>query len=234
VIHVHGHGQSPREACEMIKQYTLRGYIVFTPLLRGVHDDQYAFTNTGLNIDDYLDSIGGSTANDSIDYLHQEIAEVRAALTYLTTFSVGGVKQVDPARIALTGHSFGGSLVIFAAAANLSPRPAATVDLSGAVLSWGGSPAWKTAYQAEAALHQMPIRFQQTVNESSALIKTDPTTVPFMAANGSGTGEAEMAIYSEVPGAINNQDAHIKFLLNPTQVERWMPAVLAFIQRHGV
>jgi cephalosporin-C deacetylase-like acetyl esterase len=93
----------------MIKQYTLRGYIVFTPLLRGVHDDQYAFTNTGLYIDDYLDTLTNPTASNSIDYLHQEIAEVRAALTYLTTFSIGGIKQVDPARIALTGHSFGGS-----------------------------------------------------------------------------------------------------------------------------
>ena len=217
VIHIHGHGQSPSEACEMIERYTLRGYILFTPLLRGVHDDQYAFTNTGLYIDDYLDSIGG-TVNDTIDYLHQEIAEVRAALTYLTMFSIGGIKQVDPARIALTGHSFGGSLVTFAAAANLSPRPAATVDLSGGVLSWGGSTAWKTAYQAEAALHQMPIRFQQVINESSALVKTDPTIVPITAANGSGTGEAEAAIYSDVLGATDIQAAHTAFLLDKNRL----------------
>src|SRR5262249_24548493 len=121
VVHMHGHGQSPGEACAMIKHYTDLGYIVFTPVLRGAHDERNTFTNTGLYIDNY-----GSGAMDDIDYLHQEIAEVRAALTYITTFEVGGVKPVDPAKIALTGHSFGGSLVIFAAAANLNPRPAAT------------------------------------------------------------------------------------------------------------
>jgi dienelactone hydrolase len=234
VVHMHGHGQSPGEACQMISDYTSRGYIVFAPVLRGARDKNNKFSNTGLYIDDYLATINPSSASDSIDYLHQEIAEVRAALTYLTTFSIGGVKPVDPARIALTGHSFGGSLVVFAAAANLSPRPAATVDLSGAVLSWGGSTAWKTAYQAEAALHQMPIRFQQTSNETSAAIKTDPTTVPFLAANGSGTGEAEMAVYSAVPGVATIHDAHVEFLMSTIQVERWMPAVVAFIQSHGV
>jgi dienelactone hydrolase len=227
VVHIHGHGQSPGEACAQIKYYTDLGYIVFAPMLRGAHDKNNTFSNTGLYIDDY-----GSSASDQIDYLHQEIAEVQAALTYLTTFSVGGVKPVDPAKIALTGHSFGGSLVIFAAAANLNPRPAATVDLSGATLSWGGSPAWKTAYLSAAPLHQMPIRFQQTINETSAPVKTDPATVPFMAAIGSG--EAEMAIYSAVIGATDISDAHSQFMSSPDQVARWVPAVVGFIKNHGV
>ena len=78
----------------------------------------------------------------------------------------------------------------------------------------------------------MPIRFQQTTNETSAAVKTDPAVVPFTAANGSGVGEAEMAVYSEVPGATDNQNAHTKFLLDAAQVARWMPAVIGFVERN--
>jgi hypothetical protein len=43
-----------------------------------------------------------------------------------------------------------------------------------------------------------------------------------------------MAVYSEVSGAADNQAAHTAFLLDKKQVERWLPSVVAFIQRHGV
>jgi hypothetical protein len=120
--------------------------------------------------------------------------------------------------------------------------------MSGGVLSWHSSSVWADALNGAAQAHQMPIFMFQTTNESPVfgsgpLHEAIQSTVqPFLRADGQGTGEAEMMVFSEVKGldpmCIANQGlsecAHLQFVQDAGQVDRWAPHVRDFMRRHGV
>ena len=93
------------------------------------------------------------------------MAELKGALRYLALPQSG--LRIDPARMAIIGHSFGGSLVLFAASEPLSPRPKAVVDISGAVLEWDRNKWWHDPLSESVGSRRMPIFFFQPSNESS-------------------------------------------------------------------
>ena len=243
IVHQHGSGQTPAEACRYIKYFLARDFVVFTPLLRGTSDSNGAFSNSGMFMDDYktmrsnqwLAAHPGQTTVPSdvkegfeIDYLEEEVAETRAALKYVDTLA-----NVDEARIAITGHSFGGSQTMFASNEVLSPQPVVAVNLSGGVLSWSQDP-WEARLTAAAPLHRIPILFLQTVNEGPASAPIDPMVKLFTAAQGAGKPEAVVSIFSLVEGATQGQDAHTQFFKNNDQVNRWAPVVAEFLARYGL
>ena len=280
VIVIHGSGGTPSDNyfCPEIHRFVDNGYLVFMPYMRGDQDTTgcgqptigqcvdpsgIGFRNTGKVRQDYIDETGGPNATAdtkaslNIDYLLKESrGEIKDALSFISAAHVNGPFSpllVDPAKIALMGHSFGGSHVVIAASlADLSPMPAATVDLSGGVLSWAGSQNWQLEMMPFAMAHQMPIYMQQstleyalTQSNNSPTQIVDPTVKNFLAAQGvaTATNDAQMAVWSSDHDSVCDGKAtpgeiahcyHSRFLLNSTEVDRWWPTALNFLVRHGV
>jgi hypothetical protein len=239
----------------MIQSMVDDGYVVFVPYLRGVQDltftqpsggddpEHGGFWNTGTSITDYVDaqvpSNTDSRALYTLSYMEQEVDDIQAALTFLKARDGTDGKLVDPGKIALMGHSYGGARVVIAAASGLSPGPAVAVDMSGAVLEWANSGWWSFYIGLFAGSHEMPLRIFQAINEGPS----DATNVPFNAASGSGTGGAEGQIYNPGPDTSTcdltvegslRACAHQRFVKLSSQVARWWPDVHSFLVRHGV
>ena len=226
----------------MVQYFLARGFVVFAPYRRGTCSLSGNFTNTGETEGSYvsrhkqswLASHSGSvTVPDDVvldfkvAYNADGVAEVKSAIAFAVTQSV-----VDFARMAIAGHSFGGMTTLFAASQLLTPAPQAAVILSGSVLSWDAH--LEQLLAPVAANHIGPILFTQTVNEGPVIDPTAPTLKQFQAAEGAGFGEVEAAIFSRVPGVAWGHDAHVKFLMDDAQVQRWAPVVAAFLARQGV
>jgi carboxymethylenebutenolidase len=87
----------------------------------------------------------------------EELNEAIAGLAFLRALS-----QVDPRRIAVSGHSFGGSLTLFLAARDTTLR--AAVIFSGSARSWGPSP------KLRAALLAAPLRCRSSAGRTRLTI----------------------------------------------------------------
>jgi len=252
IVYVHGSGESKDQQalCEMTRYFVRQGYVVFAPYLRGVADSTHGggFKSTGMYITDWVDALppsAGDRANLTLDYMEKEVGDLQDAFAALLAQPVahGSGKLVDPGKVALAGHSFGGALVLLACSMDLQPTPAAVVDMSGGVRSWNSSPAWNDRLSEHAAHHKMPVFFFQTTNESPDKI-IDSTVAPFTSANGHGSGGSEMAIFSAVPDLKTSASckadtevsecAHLTFVEDPVQVMRWAPQVRDFLVHYGI
>jgi dienelactone hydrolase len=254
VVFVHGSGSKKDVTgnCEMISYYLANGYVVYMPYMRGVGDSSPScsgvlpgagFKNTGVYIGDESDS----DSHSPLDYMKKEAGDLQFALDKLTALpsSIEQKHLVDPMKIALTGHSFGGAIVLLAASMSLKPQPAVAVDISGGVLSWNDH--WSDFLKAAAGNHQMPIFFLQAANESHiGPNHIESTEIPFDAANGGGNGPpAEMAVFSgfDIPQSYKDEFctkikpyhcAHLFFVQDHTQVMRWIQNVHDFMLQNGV
>jgi len=90
----------------------------------------------------------------------RELADARAGLAFLRARPL-----VDARRIALVGHSFGGSLTLLLA--EREPDVRAMVIFSGAGYSWERSPELRTRLLAAVARTTAPICFIHAVNDYS-------------------------------------------------------------------
>jgi pimeloyl-ACP methyl ester carboxylesterase len=259
VVVVHGSGttQSSIYFCEQVKRLVDGGYVVFMPYMRGVGDNGSSagggWTNTGTYLQDWVDDRSppptpAKGVDLAFEYMTSEADnEIQLALTAMVAQRSGDNSKplIDPTKIALMGHSYGGLLVTVAASRNLVPLPKATIDLSGGVLSWSSSPEYAIDMKDYAPLHKMPLYVHQMMNESPAEI-ADSTTTTFLDANGAGTGDVQMGIFGDADvapdfqakcdsGGIDTYTCHHGFFLAyPTQVDRWWPAAFDFLTRHGV
>ena len=262
VVFVHGSGTaiSRGQLCEVVNKLVPLGYVVFMPYMRGVDDissagTNHGFHNTGVYIEDHVtQDVGPNPTSDqaaisTLGYMEDEAgAEVAFAFSKLAALRSGDNSKalVDSTRIALWGHSYGGAVVTIATGAGLSPQPAATDVLSGAVLSWAGSIFWSIYMTSYAGSLKNPMYFQQVTNESPTGTK-DSTIMPFDAANGSATGfGAQMAIFagiapdSDTQSGCNAQGysaahcAHVAFMTDHGSVGHWIGSAIDFMSRHGV
>jgi carboxymethylenebutenolidase len=71
----------------------------------------------------------------------EQLDDVMAALAFLKT-----VPGVDPGRVAIAGHSFGGSLTLLASERDRTVR--AAVTFAAAANSWDHSPEWRERLMA--------------------------------------------------------------------------------------
>ena len=256
IVFNHGHALEREEPCAIADFFTRDGYVVFAPLRRGNRDATTGKQNTGVYIDQCV--VPGSTPGKEADELPKDqiletacladqVKEVDAALKYLTRPSAA----VDPARIALMGHSFGGSLTVYAAASALSTHPKAAIDISGASLDWNDNVWYRQPVPPglpfAVTQRRMPIFFLQPSNEANL----EPTIQLSSAAGHSGDHMMQAAFYPPVvpdssecpakitdlcdgPGVLVNKKVHGRFVTRTEHVQAWGPAALDFLKRYNV
>jgi acetyl esterase/lipase len=258
VLYLHGSGfRIHRDAiCEIANYLNAKGYVVWMPYMRGVVDDSVLvpgarFHNTGINILTEVADLGGNVdvqAFNTIQYMRDELQDVGAALKTLVAFPSPNPKKplVDPDKIAIMGHSYGGMLAVMASAATFTVPPSAVLALSPAVMSWGSSTVWATQLDFFAASRRTPLYLQQTVDESPAGV-LDSTTELFMSADSvMSPGVAQAQVFSrfliphsykhdcDLNGYPDFQCAHIFFTSDHDQVMRWIPVAKDFLKWNGI
>lgn len=92
----------------------------------------------------------------------EQLAEERSALAMLRS-----VRGVDSDRVAVVGHSFGGSLALLLAAED--PRLRAVVSFGGAAASWGRSKGLRESLAAAVRKLSTPVFFAYAANDYSTL-----------------------------------------------------------------
>lgn len=259
LIYNHGSGREPGEPCAIAKYFVKKGFVVLVPLRRGhsartpepIPPGWKRIESTGVYTDDYAADCKKnrncpSCTKDScpdglieIDYIRQQVAEVADQIRYIKKLSAIGKnaigKLADPKRIAIAGHSYGGSLMVFANA-ELKDHNVA-INISGAELSWNTNPHWKTVLSATMNRDQQrPIYFLQPANARSL----GPTEVLYGIAV-ARKYRAQARIFppapcfstpcdtSEVP---EPRQAHSTFVRRRDQVELWAPSVIEFVNRY--
>jgi pimeloyl-ACP methyl ester carboxylesterase len=260
VIYIHGSGQAKGRSsiCEIVNYLVPKGYAVFMPYMRGVDDTSSngtgaGFKNTGVYIEDYA-AQGGASGNqlvlNTLSYMEWEAAdEVQFALDKVTALNSGdgSKKLINPNKIALWGHSYGGAVVNIATGTTLSPQPAATIDIGGAVMSWPNNSNWELVLDSYASQAKNAIYFQQVLNESSASpYSIESTSSPFRQATAAGGAGAEMAVFGSIApdadtqancnanGTPQYQCVHNAFIQDHNSVTHWIGTAVEFMSRHGV
>jgi len=244
IVYNHGHDQERGEPCAIAQYFTSRGYLVFAPLRRGHTDIEAGIINTGLYSDYYVASKPAALRNAAtVEYLQFQVSEVAEAIRYLTTNLIA-----DPKRIAILGHSYGGTLTVFSAASPLlNPTPKAAIDISGAVLDWDDNPSFMPAMVMSVVNRKMPIFFLQSRNE----VSHEPTVTLSNAAATTGNtlflagffpavlpdaNECPTAITDlcSGPGKLINKEVHGRFITRTEHVKDWGPTAQDFLRLYGV
>lgn len=129
-------GMQITEAAEILAPFFVKhGYAFFYPFRRGhgPSADQAPFIRDLLRREEQAKGREASQHLQFILLTTEQIDDVMAALTFLKT-----LPGIDSHRIAIAGHSFGGSLTLLAAERDTSIR--AAVTFAGAAISWERSP----------------------------------------------------------------------------------------------
>jgi dienelactone hydrolase len=233
IIYLHGHGDqgsAKGEPCAIAKSFTQQGYVVFAPLQRGYIANQTNFpgmASTGTHIDNF-------SGTALIDYLQDEAEDVRDAMNWLKAQSGSGICQVgafcpmvDPDRVAIMGHSFGGSLTLFANALSPALGHAAAVDISGCVLSWNDN--WKAKLEPAIDASQQPVYILQNKNEGSLEPIADLSARAFRIPH-----RHQAAMFHNVPasGGSYTGNAHSDFVTVAEEVALWAPSVVTFLDTY--
>lgn len=142
--------------------FARHGYVLLFLLRRGVglSDDQG--TADGDLMDSAFAARGRAGRNRvQLQLLEgEELNEAMAALAFLRA-----LPEVDARRVAVAGHSFGGSLTLLQAASDTTLR--AAVVFSGAAYSWGLSPELRARLIAAVGRTTAPILFIHAANDYS-------------------------------------------------------------------
>lgn len=194
-----------------------RGYVTFFPCRRGLG----LSSGQGEAVLDQLRREGLTTrdsayARRSTELLTTtQLADVLAAIAALRARP-----DVDPARVAVTGVSYGGILTMLAA--ETDPTLRAAVAFAPAAMNWGWNTPLRERLLAGARRTRVPVLVLQAENDwHLGPISELPAAV--QAGGGEGSGKLYPAI-----GA-NANDGHGFMVLAP---ELWQDDVLTFLDRH--
>jgi alpha-beta hydrolase superfamily lysophospholipase len=246
IVFNHGSDLSAGEQCEMAAYFSGEGFAFFVPHRRG-HG-----LSTGVYYTDFLDQVChrtdqnpfgtcGRVQNNSLllDYLQDQTFEVAQAISYLSSLTNSAHQPIiNPNKVAIMGHSFGGMVTLFNN--NVLTNHRAAVDIAGASESWDyfdrddgnntpdDSPSIDKLRAAVRGANK-PIFFFEPKND----VSIRPTVV---LSNVAGNHEEryQAAIYGPVPGARDGEEAHGKFVTDHDEVQKWGPAVIEFLSRFGV
>jgi dipeptidyl aminopeptidase/acylaminoacyl peptidase len=129
-----------------------------------------------------------------------------------------GLRDVDPRRIAVVGHSFGGSLTLLLAEHDSTLR--AAVTFGAAANSWGGSPPLRNRLLAAAERMAAPVLFIHAANDYSV------APAEFLGAEMARMGKPHrVKIYP--PVGRTSDEGHAFVYLG---VGSWEPDVFAFLE----
>lgn len=142
--------------------FARHGYLVLFLFRQGVglSSDQGASAIELMNIE--LAAHGQNARNAlQLDLLeNRELRDAAAGLAFLR-----GFPEVDGRKLAIVGHSFGGSLTILQA--EKEPKLRAVVIFSGAGYSWDRSPELRARLLTAVAHVQAPVLFIHAANDYS-------------------------------------------------------------------
>jgi dienelactone hydrolase len=249
LLYLHGHadlGQELAEPCTLAQPFVDAGYVVLMPIQRGTAAKQDLFPgmrSTGSHIDEWVAAhpcgslgcdVGDKRAEEQITYLEKQILDIRDAIAWLKAQPGVGLcksatcKLIAPSKIALMGHSFGGSMTQLANAASPHLGHKAAVNFSGAVLSWDSSTVWEDRLSEAVTDAQEPFYYFQAKNEGSL----EPVSVLGSLARelhqrGQATLFGNVADYCTTSTCEPNH--HVWFAKKPAEIEKWAPSVLAFL-----
>ena len=145
----------------------------------------------------------------------EELNEAVAGLAFLRE-----LPEVDPRRVAVAGHSFGGSLTLFLAARDTTLR--AVVSFSGSAYSWALSPELRARLLAAVDRTTAPVLFIHAANDYSIAPGEG------LAAEMQRVGRPHrLEIYPAV-GRTAKEGHNFVF----RAVATWEPDVFAFLDRH--
>ncbi|HXI90160.1 MAG TPA: hypothetical protein VNO24_09115 [Blastocatellia bacterium] len=251
IVFNHGSDLSAGEQCAMAAYFSSNGFAFFVPHRRG-HG-----LSTGVYYTDFLDQVChrtdanpfgtcGRVLNNSLllDYLQDQTFEVAQAISYLSSLTNSSQQLIiNPNRVAIMGHSFGGMVTLFNN--NVLTNHRAAVDIAGASESWdyfdrddGNNTPDESASidRLRAAVRgaNKPIFFFEPKND----VSLRPTVVLSKVA-GDHSERYQAAIYGPVPPdpgdrSIDPTHAHGKFVTDADEIHKWGPAVIEFLARFGV
>lgn len=261
IIFNHGLSREVGEPCAIAKYFVKNGFVVFAPLRRGssaktpgtIPPNWKKIESTGVFNDDYVANckinrnctsctlLSCPDGLTDVDYTRQQVAEVADQLSYIKTLPAIGKnasgKLADSKRIAIVGHSYGGSLMVFANAELKNHNVA--INISGAELSWNSNPHWKTVLSATMNdVQQRPIYFLQPKNGVTLM-----STKTLFGIAVDKEYRSQAAIFPPAPCVKDPCDtsvdsearqAHSTFVRNKDQVELWGPSVIEFINRYAL
>jgi len=150
---------------------------------------------------------------------------------------------VDPARIAIAGHSIGGAFTTFAGTdddlySQPRPGPRAFISLSGAAMSYHESHWWHDQLVSSAAINNAPLMFTRVLDEDARVPNDFASAREPFAATGNGADGSEMALFSPANATCANDTAfhcvHAAFVTNSDQIDRWFPFVKRFLTSVGM
>lgn len=142
--------------------FARHGYVLFFPFRHGVG----LSTDQGASAIDTMNAELAARGQDSRNALQLRLLEGRDMNDAMAALAVLRARaDVDPRRVALVGHSFGGSLTVLQAARDSTLR--AVVVFSGAGYSWDKSPELRTSLLAATAHMTVPAFFTHAANDYS-------------------------------------------------------------------
>jgi dipeptidyl aminopeptidase/acylaminoacyl peptidase len=153
---------NPEEPAALGPVFARHGYVFLFLCRRGIGLSADQGTSDG----DLMDSAftaGGLNARNRVQLQlleGEELDEASAGLAFLRA-----LPEVDARRVAVAGHSFGGSLTLLLAARDTALR--AAVVFAGAAYSWGLSPELRAKLRAAAARTLAPVFFIHASNDYS-------------------------------------------------------------------
>ncbi len=249
IVFNHGSEDTPAPKCVLADVFVAeKRFVLFVPVRRGhtgstgEYFEDYAERRT----DEICAQLGGclpAMRNEfvrfyTVEYLRDQRQDVKDAILHVKAYP-----KVNPHRIAVMGHSFGGIVSLFFNMLS-GDDTRAVVDISAGAQSWQGNAYLREQLAAAVGAAQRPVFFLQPGNDVSTLPTADLSNV---AAHRNMRWQA--AIFADVPQSLIQpcevdpadpeedscaDKAHAKFVTDPTQVAKWSPAVVDFLWRMGV
>ena len=208
VLWNHGSEKLPGSQPHLAEFYTSHFYVFFVPHRRGQG------RSPGAYMQDLVEQAPpGARARRAVELHDEDVADVVAALDFLKSQTF-----VDPARIAISGCSYGGIQTLLAGERDLGVK--ALVPFAAAAKSWENNPLLQDRLLAAIAREKAPVFLLQAKNDFS------------LAPSHALTKEAEKKhrdfqskIYPEF--GKDRQDGHWGFCTSGTDI--WGADVLSFL-----
>ena len=193
------------------------GYVLLFLFRRGSGLSQNQGSRPGNALDSALAG-GGPTARNRLQLAmleSEQVPDALAGLAYLRSRP-----DVDARRLAVVGHSFGGSVTLLVAERDSTLR--AVVDFSGAALSWGLSAELRARLLAAVRATTAPVLFIHPANDYG--VESGPALSAEMTRLGK---TALLKIYAAYGSSA--REGHNFLFLDPSI---WEQDVFAFLDRY--